>query len=395
MKLRVLQNRKKLDGKVVLIRIDANVPIKSRKAVDGPQGKIARAAVDIDWLRQRGAKVVVLSHLGRPGGKRIAAYSLAPVANRLKQLLGVPVKLCSDLTGEKVKRRIDAMESGEILLLENMRFHPGEKTNDLSFAKELASLGDIYINDAFADSHRAHASVSAITKEIPSYAGPLFVHEVKTLESLMNNPKSPVVLVLGGLKVETKIPILEFFLPKADIVLIGGAIAHPFLLAQGDSIGSSVFDKEGTELAGALLKKWKKKILLPEDISTVVRLSKRSKIQHKSIKEIDAKDIIIDMGPKTKDRYKKHIEKASTIVWNGPLGYCEVLPFCSGTRDIAEAISKRTGKAKTVVGGGDTIPVIESLNLSERFTLVSTGGGAMLDFLGGKVMPGVEALRID
>ncbi|MFA6131777.1 MAG: phosphoglycerate kinase [Patescibacteria group bacterium] len=394
MKLRRLTSPDNLRSKRVLVRIDGNVPVKHGKAIDGPQGRIARAAVDLEWLRQHGAKIIVLSHRGRPGGKRVAAFSNAPIAKRLSELFGTKVKLCRDVVGEKAVRLIESMHDGDIILLENLRFNPGEEQNSKAFATQLAALGDIYINDAFAVSHRAHASVDAITEELPSYAGPLLNHEVSVLESLFETkPKRPFILVSGGLKMADKLPVLEALLPRVDKVFIGGALANAFFVAQGKEIGKSAFDKDGVSSAKNILKKWSEKIVLPVDVCVARRLSTQAKLKLVAIEEVDEKDIIIDIGRKTLAGLIETIETARTIVWNGPLGYCEVKNFCSGTQALIKAIAARTGKAKTVVGGGDTVPMIEEVNLAESFTLVSTGGGAMLEFLAGKKLPGLIALE--
>ncbi|MFH1253306.1 MAG: phosphoglycerate kinase [Candidatus Uhrbacteria bacterium] len=394
MSLRRLHNINSLRGKRVLVRIDGNVPVKHGKAVDGPQGRIAKAAVGLEWLRQHGAKIIIMTHRGRPNGKRVAAFSNAPVARRLGELFGIKVKLCSDAVGPKAERAVAAMRDGDLLLLENLRFYPGEEQNSRVFAKQLAGLGEIYVNDAFAVSHRAHASVDAITEELPAYAGPLLIREIEVLESLVEGePKRPFVLVLGGLKMADKLPVLEKLLPRVDKVLIGGALAHAFFLAQGKGIGKSVFDKDGVVEAKKILKKWSAKIILPPDVYVARRLSAQAKIKLVDIEKIDENDLIIDAGKKTLENFTEIIQEAKTIVWNGPLSYCEVNKFCAGTYALAKAIAARTGKAKTVVGGGDTVPVVEAANLADRFTLVSTGGGAMLEFLAGKKLPGVEAVK--
>lgn len=395
MRLRRLTNPNLVRGKRVLIRIDGNAPVKHGRVIDGPQGRIARAAVDIEWLRQHGARIVILSHRGRPGGKRVAAFSNAPIARRLGELFGVKVKLCREVAGENTVKTISAMHDGDMLILENLRFHPGEEQNSKAFARQLAKLGDIYINDAFAVSHRAHASVDAITEELPSYAGPLLTHEVEVLKSLFDRQaRRPFLLLVGGLKMADKLPVLEALLPRADQALIGGALANIFLVAQGKKISRSIFDKEGLPAAKRILKKWGQKIILPEDVCVVRRLSAQARLNSVSVDSIKEGEIIVDLGKKALGKFISVIEEARTIVWNGPLGYCEVGKFCSGTHTLAKAIAARTGKAKTIVGGGDTVPVVEAANLAERFTLVSTGGGAMLEFLAGRKLPGLEALEI-
>jgi 3-phosphoglycerate kinase len=393
MQLHTIRDGKQLYGKRVLLRIDANVPIKKREVVEGSFGKVARAAVDIEWLCQHGAKVIIMSHLGRPGGKRLWAYSLAPIAKRLETLLHMEIPLCRDIIGPDAQCMAEALKEGKVLLLENLRFQKGEEENQKSFAMALARLGDLYMNDAFADSHRAHASIDAITEELPSYAGPLLLTEIRLLESIRKRPSKPFFLFLGGKKMETKIPLLEHFLPLADAVLLGGALAHPFLQAKGFFIGASLMDPKEVPLARKLLKRFGEKIILPMDVGVVRSLRSRKPMRIIPVESVQPKDIIVDIGKKTMELYTAYCQRAKTIVWNGPFGYCEQENFCIGTHTLARSIAARTGKAKTVVGGGDTLPAIESAHVANKFTLLSTGGGAMLAFLSGEVLPGIEALR--
>ncbi|MBI4598819.1 phosphoglycerate kinase [Candidatus Uhrbacteria bacterium] len=393
MRLHTFRCSQSLKGKRILVRIDGNVPVKRGVVVDGPQGKIARVAVDLEWLRQQGARLVVMTHLGRPEGKRMAAYTVAPVAKRLSELLGVPVRLSREVVGPKAEQMAVLLQDGDVLLLENLRFHPGEERNSRAFAQQLAALGDLYINDAFAVSHRAHASVDAVTEELTSYAGPLLAHEVGVLAALSAAPKPPVVLVMGGLKMDTKLPVLERFLPKVDAVLIGGALAHAFFVAQKKAVGRSAYDPEGVAVAKRLLRDWSGKIHLPVDVAAASRLSSQAVVRHVSCDRIGAGDYAVDVGHETLKVYEAVLQGAKTIIWNGPFGYCEVPKFAEGTRALARMIAARTGKAKTVVGGGDTVPILEDAQLMDKFSLVSTGGGAMLEFLAGKKLPGLVALE--
>ncbi|MBI4591996.1 phosphoglycerate kinase [Candidatus Uhrbacteria bacterium] len=394
MKFRKLSATTNLTGKRVLVRIDANVPIVKGRAVDGPHGRIARSAVDVNWLSQRGAKVIVMTHLGRPNGRRISAYSVKPVAKRLSGLLGMPVEVARSMAGKDVEKIVEKMGNGDVLMLENLRFDRREEENAPSFAEALAKLGDLYVNDAFAVSHRAHASVDAITSFLPSYAGPLLAAEISVLGKLEEHVKRPLVLVLGGLKMSTKLPIIERFLPQLDQLMVGGALANVFLVAQGKKVGKSVYEEESIESAAWLLKKYAKKILLPSDVVCVRSLRRDAKQEVKAVDEIGASDRIVDIGPVTRKQFSLALEGSKTILWNGPLGYCEVAEFCSGTREVARVIASQTGKATTIVGGGDTLPVIESLKLADKFTLLSTGGGALLEFLSGETLPGIEALTL-
>lgn len=394
MRLRELKNSVDLKGKRVLVRIDANVPIVKGRAQDSPHGRVARSAVGLNWLLQRGARVIVITHLGSPNGKHIPAYSVKPVAKRLSSLLGTRVKMSRSVVGRDVVKAVETLQDGEVLLLENVRFDAREKENSPSFAQMLAKLGDLYVNDAFAVSHRAHASVDAITSELPSYAGPMLSNEVSVLSRLEKRSKRPFVLVLGGLKMTTKIPIIERYISQLDFVLVGGALANAFFVAQGKGVGSSAFEGEAVAPARRLLEQFANKIVLPQDV--VIASSLRCDARRATVvpDAIEGKQRIVDIGPKTIKQFGEVLARAKTIVWNGPLGYCEIAPFCNGTREIARAIGARTGRALTIVGGGDTLPVIESLGLADKFTLLSTGGGALLQFLSGEPLPGVEALKI-
>lgn len=390
MSLRTLKNGADLRGKRVLVRIDGNVPVVKGRAVDGPHGRVARAAVGLDWLRQRGARVIVMTHLGRPGGKRASAHSVKPVGKRLGELLGAPVKLSRDVVGASVERLVAKMVDGDMLLLENVRFDPREERDSPAFAQQLAALADLYVDDAFAVAHRAHASVSAIASELPSYAGPLLAQEVAVLGKAMKNPRRPFTLVMGGLKAADKVPVMERLLPHADRVLLGGALATAFLKADGKEVGASAYDEEGVKAAKALLKRAREKFLLPVDavVATV-----RGKPRVVGVSDVRAGDRILDIGPRTVAAMEEEVRRARTVVWNGPMGLVEKEPFRAGTLAVARAIAARSDHAVTVVGGGDTVPLLEAAGLADRFTLLSTGGGAMLDFLADKKMPGIEALE--
>ncbi len=383
-----------LTGKRVLVRIDGNVPIVNGKALDGPHGRIARSAVGINWLLQRGARVIVMAHLGRPKGRRVSAYSVAPIAKRLTSLLGTKVKLARSVVGPDVKKMVARLGDGDVMMIENVRFDGREKENDPSFAQDLASLADLYVNDAFAVCHRAHASIDAITNELPSYAGLLLAGEISVLSRLEAKAKDPFVLTLGGLKMSTKIPIIEHFAGRVDQVLIGGALATAFFVAQGLEVGKSVYEAAGVEAAKKILSKFSSKVFLPVDVVVVRAMRKDAKQRIVSVDQVQSSERIVDIGPMTVMSYINHINEAKTIVWNGPLGYCEIPSFCEGTRALATAIAERTARATTIVGGGDTMPAIEALGLADQYTLFSTGGGALLQFLSGEKLPGIEALRI-
>lgn len=393
MRLRTLRSGVDLSGKRVLLRIDANVPVAKGKVVDGPHGKVARAAVDIEWLRQRGAKVVVMTHLGRPNGRKISAYTVRPVARRLSELLSIDVPVARDIAGPFAQKLVRSMKDGDVVLLENVRFDAGEERNSTTLAHALAQLGDLYMNDAFAVSHRAHASVDAITSELPSYAGPQLVSEVEVLAKVLAHPKHPFVVVMGGLKMADKIPVMRRLLPEADRVLVGGALAHAFFVADGIEIGKSAVDKEGVKDAEQLLKKFREKIWLPTDMLVAQSLRKDATCRTVTVDAVRKTDRIVDLGPETIRRFSEEIKGTKMVVWNGPLGYCEIDAFSKGTTAIARAIAANK-KAITIVGGGDTIPAVEAAGVADQFTLLSTGGGAMLEFLAGEQMPGVAALEI-
>ncbi len=394
MRLRTLGNGVSVKGKRVLIRIDGNVPVAGGKVQEGKFGKLERVAVDLEWLRQRGARLIVVTHRGRPKGKWVSAYSVRPVARRLSELLGVKVLLVHDLVGRTAQHAVSRMKDGDVLMLENIRFDPREERNSPSLARSLAALADLYVNDAFAVSHRAHTSVDAVTSELPSYAGPLLANEVEVLSRVTKNPKKPLILCMGGIKLETKLPILRRFLRTAERVLVGGAIATAFLKAEGHEVGHSVYDVDGVRTAASLLRKWPGKILLPTDVTVAGSFRANARERLTSILQIKPREIIVDVGKETIRAYASELQEAKTIIWNGPLGYCEQERFCRTSLDLARVIASRTGRATTIVGGGDTVPMLENNRLADRFTLLSTGGGAMLEFLAGKKLPGIDALEM-
>lgn len=393
MKLRALNQRVGVKDKVVLVRIDADVPVTGGRVVEGPNGRLHRAAVGLEWLRQRGAKIVVIGHHGRPNGKRIAALSLAPVVRKLESLMTGTVKLSKEITGLRVKKRVDAMEQGDVLVLENIRFHPGEEKNDPEFARRLALLGDIYVNDAFATSHRAHASLAELARLLPSYAGLELEQEVEVLSKVLRRARTSLLVILGGKKIHTKIETLEAFLRAGARVCIGGALATPFYEVRGCGIGKSVYDEKDLPLARRLLEKYEGQLMLPEDVVTVRAVRRRAPQTVSLCREVEDRGVIVDIGPKTIKRFEDAMRLAKTIVWNGPLGIVETPDFAKGTHAVVRAMAKETGRAMTVVGGGDTVPVVDTLKLHHAFTLVSTGGGAMMSFLAGQKLPGLEALK--
>jgi len=368
-------------GRYVLVRVGFDVPLKNGRVVDD---KRLRASLPtINLLRKKGARVILISHLGRPDGKVIEELRLAPVAKALSKLLKYPVLCEPDCIGSDVEERVRELHDGDVLLLENLRFYPEEEKDDKGFAQKLASFADIYVNDAFSVCHRAHASIHAIADFLPSYAGLSLEQEVKMLSSLLKNPKRPFIAIMGGAKVSDKIGVIENLLKKVDSILIGGAMMFTFYKALGYEIGRSRFESNKVAFAKVLLKKGKKNIILPID---VVLNSKKAVSVHKIPKSAAG----LDIGPETQAIYAEIISKSRTIFWNGPMGMFENKNFAKGTVAVAKAMAKCKGV--TVVGGGDSVAAIEKAKLADKFTHVSTGGGASLEFLEGKELPGIKAL---
>ena len=391
MRLRSIKEVKHLEGKRVLVRIDANVPIVDGKASDGDFGRIAKACEGLAWLMRRKARVIVLSHLGRPKNAADKSCRLAPVAVRLSRRLGTSVLYNGSLIGPKAEALLHRLGPGDVALLENVRFDKREEENNLSFAKALAAFGDVYVNDAFGVSHRAHASVAAIQTLLPSYAGPLLTREITTLAAVVSKPRKPFVLLLGGAKMETKIGLIDRLGPKVDRLCIGGALANTFLAAHDIRVGKSLYEKDQLKIAAHILKRFGKKIVLPVEVRVVSDIKKDHRPRSVAVSAVQSNDIIIDVAPRSVRSFLQEMRKAKTVVWNGPFGLCEVPAFCATTHLLARAIASMRN-ATTIVGGGDTEPIIDALGIADRFTLVSTGGGAMLAFLAGEQLPGVEPL---
>ncbi len=375
-----------VSGKRVLVRVGFDVPLKNGRVADDK--RIRASLPTIEFLRKRKAKVILISHLGRPEGNVIDQLRLEPVAKRLSELLKYPVHYEPDCVGAEVEDRVRGLHEGDVLLLENLRFYPEEEKDNNLFAQKLAALADIYVNDAFSVSHRAHASVHAITKFLPSYAGFLLQKEVAMLSTLLKSPKRPFLAVMGGAKVSDKIGVIESLLKKVDAVLVGGAMMFTFLKALGYEIGKSRYEQDKLALARALLKKGRKKIILPTDV--VVAISQKSRAKVVPVAKIPKNMMGLDTGPETRSIYAEMIREARTIFWNGPMGMFEIHAFAKGTNTIAKAMAACRGV--TVVGGGDSVAAIERLKLEKKYTHVSTGGGASLEFLEGKQLPGIKAL---
>jgi len=380
-----------LKDKTVLMRADFNVPQdEALKITDDTRIKATLAS--IKYILEKGAKkLVLMSHLGRPDGKVVAKYSLKPIAERLASLLDEPVKFLDDCVGDNIKQGI-ASAKERVVLLENLRFHAEEEANEPGFAKQLASLGEIYVNDAFGTAHRAHASTEGVAHYLKSAAGFLLGKEIEYLGNAVQNPKRPFMVILGGAKVSDKIGVIENLLPKCDAIIIGGGMAYTFLKAQGKAIGNSKLEKEKLDLAKEILNKareLKKDILLPVDNLVVEKIDPAAKTEIVG-DEIPEGKIAVDIGPKTIGLFEQKLKSAKTIVWNGPLGIFEMDPFAKGTQEIAKFIA--TLAATTIIGGGDTAAAVAKFKLGDKMTHISTGGGASLEFLEGKQLPGVVAL---
>jgi phosphoglycerate kinase len=384
--VRTLRDLGDLDGKRVLVRVDFNVPLADGAVTDDM--RIRAAVPTIEELRSRGARLVLASHLGRPKDRE-PSLSLKPVAERLGELIDAPVRLAPGVVGEAVSRAVDELGDGDVLLLENVRYEPGETKNDPDLARSLASLADVYVDDAFGAAHRAHASTEGVARLVEERAaGLLLEREVSTLLGVLEDPARPLVSVLGGAKVSDKIAVIERFLETADTIIIGGAMCFPFLAAQGHSVGDSLCADEDVELAKRILSG--AELRLPVDLVVGDRFA--ADAQTRTIEGVDVPDgwMGLDIGPRTADAYGRVIADAGTVFWNGPMGAFELEPFAAGTRAVAEAVAAAPGT--TVVGGGDSAAALRQFGLEGQVTHLSTGGGATLELIEGKPLPGVEAL---
>ena len=387
-----------VEGKRVLVRSDLNVPLE-----DGPggartitdDGRIRASTPLLQDLLARGAKPVVMAHLGRPKGEPDPAYSLAPVGERLQQLLGVPVRLAEDVVGESAAEAVRATENDRVVLLENVRFAPGETSKDDAargaFADRLAAFGDLYVDDAFGAVHRKHASVYDIALRLPHAAGPLVAAEVAVLQRLTVDPQRPYAVVLGGSKVSDKLSVIEALLPKVDTLLVGGGMCFTFLAAQGHAVGSSLLEQDQLETCRAFLETGK--VVLPVDVVAADRFAADADATVVPADAIPDDRIGLDIGPRSVELFAQALQGARTVFWNGPMGVFEMAPFAEGTRGVAEAVAGLEG-ALTVVGGGDSAAAVRALGIDERrFSHISTGGGASLEYLEGKALPGLTVLE--
>jgi len=386
-----------LKNKKVLVRVDFNVPLNEKLNITNDI-RIVESLPTIKKIISSGGKAIFMSHLGRPKGERKPEFSLKPAAKRLGELLGKEVKLAPDCIGAETEKLVDEMKPGDVILLENLRFHKQEEKNDPDFAKQLAKLGDVYINDAFGSAHRAHASTEGVTKFIKiCAAGYLMQKELDYLGNALANPRRPYCAILGGAKISGKIDVINNLLDKVDILIIGGGMAFTFFKAQGKEIGKSLLEEEKLALAKELLEKVKPskiKFLLPVDVVVADEFKNESPSKVVSVDKISADKMGLDIGPETIKLFSDELMKSKTIVWNGPMGVFEMDNFAKGTFAIAETLAKATGDgAVTVIGGGDSAAAISKAGLEKKVSHVSTGGGASLEFLEGKVLPGVAALN--
>ncbi|AEE92103.1 phosphoglycerate kinase [Tepidanaerobacter acetatoxydans Re1] len=379
--------------KRVLVRVDLNVPIDENGDITDDT-RIRAALPTINYLISKDAKVILVSHFGRPKGKVNPKYSLAPVAKRLSELLDKEVVMAPDCIGETVENLVAQMKPKDVILLENVRFHEGEEKNDPEFARKLAKLADIFINDAFGTSHRAHASTVGVAKFLPAGAGYLMQKEIEIMGNALENPERPFVAILGGAKVGDKIGVIKNLLSKVDVLLIGGGMAYTFLKSQGYEIGKSLLESDKIELAASLLNEAKEKnvkLLLPDDVVVTSELKEGLPYETVSIADIPKDKMGVDIGEKTREKFADIIKEAKTVIWNGPMGVFEIEEYAAGTLAVAKAMAE--SKAVTIIGGGDSAAAVEQMGLAKYMTHISTGGGASLEFLEGKELPGVAALN--
>jgi len=385
-----------LKGKRALVRVDLNVPMHDGKVTDDT--RLRAAAPTVEKLRKAGAKVILLAHFDRPKGKRVPSMSLAPIAPALAKALGVPVAFADDCVGPVALQAIDAMAPGDVLLLENVRYHAGEEANDPQFAKALAANGDLYVNDAFSAAHRAHASTEGIARLLPAYAGEQMRLELSALDRALGDPERPVMGIVGGSKVSTKLDLLRNLVTRLDKLAIGGGMANTFLHAQGHDVGGSMCEPDLAETAREIIRLAGQnncKLFLPLDIVVAEKVAPGAPARVRGVGEVDDDEKILDAGPESIERLKRALANSKTLIWNGPLGVFEVPPFDKATVETAREAARlcREGKLVAVAGGGDTVAALNAAGVADDFTFVSTAGGAFLEWMEGKTLPGVAALE--
>jgi len=379
-------------GKRVLVRVDFNVPLDGESVTDDT--RVRAALPTLRYLIDHGAKVIICSHLGRPKGEPDPQFSLRPVRRTLQRLLGRNVFFAPETVGEETTESVERLQAGEIIILENLRFNPGEKANDPEFAKQLAALADIYVNDAFGAAHRAHASTEGVTAYLPAYAGLLLAREIETLTDMLAEPQRPFVAILGGSKVSDKFGVIDRLIDCVDVLLIGGGMAFTFLVAKEIGIGKSIVEPDWVEPAKKMLDKAAEKgcdLVLPTDFVVADAFAEDAETKIVGREEIPDSMMGLDIGPSTTEVFKHEIARAKTIFWNGPMGVFEMKPFENGTKEVAEAVA-RNNRAASIIGGGDSVAALKKFDLEDRVTFVSTGGGASMKLLEGAELPGVEAL---
>jgi len=381
-------------GKKVLVRVDFNVPVDPETGAITDDSRIRAALPTIRYLVERSARVILISHLGRPRGKFVNELRLTPVAQRLSQIIGQQVGVAVNCIGPEVEKSVEALKAGDILLLENLRFHSDEETGSHEFAKALARLGDIFVNDAFGTSHRAHASIAGIARYLPAVAGLLLEKEINTLGGLLERPVHPFTAVFGGAKVSDKLGMLRNIKGKVDCLLIGGGMAATFLKAGGNEVGRSLVETECLDTAAGLIEEAARnhaRLMLPVDVVVAKKIDGKAKGEVVGSDAIPADKIIVDIGPRTVVLFSRELKRSRTVFWNGPMGVEEIPQFAAGTQALARLLARL--EATTIIGGGSTAEVFNALGLADKVTFVSTGGGASLKFLGGEELPGVSALQ--
>jgi len=396
MTFRTLDQAGDLSGRTALVRVDFNVPMEGGRVSDDT--RLRAALPTIERLRSAGARVALLAHFGRPKGERVAEMSLKPVVEPLGALLGAPVAFADDCVGEAAKAVIEALPPGGVVLLENVRYHKGEEKNDAALAARMAELGDLYVNDAFSAAHRAHASTEALARLLPAYAGESMRRELEALDKALGSPERPVLGIVGGSKVSTKIDLLKNLVGKLDRLAVGGGMANTFLYAQGVDVGGSLAERDMAEVAREIMANAKAagcELLLPVDVVVATEVKPGADATPRGLDGIGPEEKILDAGPQTVERLIAAMEASKTLIWNGPLGVFEVPPFDQATvRAAREAAAlAKSGRITAVAGGGDTVAALNHAGVADDFTFVSTAGGAFLEWMEGKALPGVEALR--